>query len=60
MKQKITHKNDYNKRLKIFQKRLSEIQARKGDLQAIMDTVPFQDLEIVLMMATTPEVRAAR
>lgn len=59
MKQKMTRKNDYNQRLKIFQQRLGEVQGRKGDLYAIMDTVPFQDLEIALMMATTPEMTAA-
>lgn len=52
-------KNDYNQRLKVFLQRIERVGARERDLQAIMDTVPFQDLEIALMMATSSQGRVA-
>ncbi len=45
---------DYQGRLKMFLSQISQIQAQapKEELYAIMDTVPFRDLETALMMAT--------
>jgi hypothetical protein len=45
---------DYQSRLNQFLSQISQIQAQapQEELHAIMDTVPFRDLETALMMAT--------
>lgn len=47
-------KQCYNERLKTFLREIEELaaaDARQNPMHAIMDTVPFKDLEIALMMA---------
>lgn len=47
-------KQCYNERLKAFLREIEELamaDVQKNPMHAIMDTVPFKDLEIALMMA---------